>query len=130
MKALNTGLSKIRSCNESYQLVSKLAGKDKSEALKEASETVKKQLDKLSDKLFVDETVQGIYEPTDALSEKLSGTWSITMSNKPLTENQLHKLTLYLSAADEALEEINSFMESEWAVFRKVVESEEISLFK
>ncbi len=130
MKELNADLSKIRDCNERYQLVNKLSGKDQSDVLKAASETVKKQLDKLSGKLFQDETVQGIYEPPDALSGRLSGTWSITMSNKPLTENQLQKLATYMAVADEAIEEIDLFMEKDWAAFRKVVESEEISLFK
>jgi hypothetical protein len=52
------------------------------------------------------------------------------MSNKPLTDNQLQKLSTYLAVADEAIDEIDLFMEKDWAAFRKVVESEEISIFK
>ena len=129
MEALNAGLTKIRDCHEIYQNVNKLSGKDQSEGLEEALLLVKEQLDELSGKLFRNESVQGIYEPSDALNEKLSGTRSILMSNKPLTDNQLQKMEMYLSIADEALESIDSFIETDWAGFRTVVEAEEISLF-
>jgi photosystem II stability/assembly factor-like uncharacterized protein len=130
MKELNSRLQKIRECRETYEVVNKLAGKDQSDALKEASGNMKKRLEELEGSLFTDESVQGIYEPSDAVCTQMSGTWSILMFRSPLTENQLQKQARYMNVAGEAMEQVDRFLETEWAEYRNAVEQEEISLFR
>ncbi|MEN8156981.1 MAG: hypothetical protein ABFS10_08525 [Bacteroidota bacterium] len=130
LEQLSAGLSKIRDCKADLQVVNKLAGEEPSPSLKEATEIVRKRLDELSVRLFKDESVQGIYKPSDALYEQLSGIWYILMSNRPLTENQLQKHEQYISVADGAIGEINLFLASEWALFKEAVEKESLSLFR
>jgi len=130
LKEVDEKLVSLRRCRESFDLIQKISGKDQSDSLKTASESVKEALDSLSEKVFRDESVQGIYEPSDALYVKLYGTWSITMAGSPLTENQLVKLGTYLEVAGEAVTEINRFLEEDWKAYRNVVEAEKLSLFK
>ncbi len=127
---LNTALSKIRDCKETHELVKKLAGEEMPGPLKTSSENVKQQLDGLTKKLLRNDDIQGIYYPSDALYVRMSGTWSILMSNQPLTGNQLQKYELYMSLASEAIGMVDRFMAGQWAAFRQAVEKEGISLFK
>ncbi|MCP4311840.1 MAG: hypothetical protein GY790_11290 [Bacteroidetes bacterium] len=127
MEKLNAGLSKIRKCREGIQLVKKLSGKDQSDALKSATESMEAELNKLEKKLFRDENMQGIYYPSDALYVQLSGAYGI-QSATPFTENQLDKHARFYSVADETIDWINRFMEGEWAAYREAVINENISL--
>lgn len=129
MTVLNAGLSSIRNCKKSYELVQDLAGKEASETMQEASKTVKKELDKISKQIFRDESIQGIYYPSDALYVRMSGVYSILRSQKPLTSNQLQKYDLYMTLADETISKINQFVEATWQSFKTSVESEGITLF-
>jgi hypothetical protein len=130
MDALNNGMARIRECRERYQLVEKIAGKDPSEEMVAASALVKKQLDEISGKLFRDESIQGIYYPSDALYVQLSGTGSILGGNRPLTPNQNQKLDQYMSLADGAIEMINHFLDTGWSAYREAVNREGVSLFE
>jgi photosystem II stability/assembly factor-like uncharacterized protein len=130
MDALNNGMARIRECRERYQLVEKIAGKDPSEEMVAAFALVKKQLDEISGKLFRDESIQGIYYPSDALYVQLSGTGSILGGNRPLTPNQNQKLDQYMSLADGAIEMINHFLDTGWSAYREAVNREGVSLFE
>ncbi len=127
---LNEALSSVRDCKDSYELVKKLAGEDVSEDLKKSAEDMKEELDRISKLVFRDESIQGIYYPSDALFVKMSGTYSITGSDSPLTENQLQKLEQFISLVDETKAMIDHFKENQWKNYKKMVASEEISLIE
>jgi len=127
MEELNGRLSTIRKCKEGAKLVKKLSGKGQSEALKSSTESMEQELKALSSQLFIDESIQGIYEPSDALYTQLSGRQGL-WSTRPYTQNQLDKHARYISLADEGIEMIDSFLEGVWAEFREAVSAEKISL--
>jgi len=130
MRSVEEAFSSLRQCKESFELVNKLAGEEVSDELKEAEESMKRELDRISKLVFRDETVQGIYYPSDALYVKLRGAYSIIGSDQPLTGNQLQVLELYLSTADEAIAMIRQFLEKEWLRYKEQVEEEQISLIE
>lgn len=130
LEDLNEALEEIRTCHESYKLVKKLAGEDVSDEFNDVSAAMKKELDRISKLVFRDESIQGIYYPSDALSVRLRGTYSITGATRPLTVNQLQKYDQYMSLADETLELISAFIDSEWQHYREVVNKTEIPLFQ
>ncbi len=130
MNELNKALNQIRDCNESFQLISKLTGEDASDNLKEASDSIKTSLNKLSGELFSDESAQGIYSPPDALYTKLRGAYSIIGSSTPLTKNQVLKYEEFIIQANKMLDLITSFMETEWEAYKALVEEERVPLFK
>ncbi|MDX2430552.1 MAG: hypothetical protein QNK35_06450, partial [Bacteroides sp.] len=130
MEELNSGLTEIRECREGFTLVEKLLGKEQSENLKSISKAMEEQLSKLEKELFMDEKIQGIYYPSDALYVKFSGTYSILGSRRPLTENNLDKYKGLISLADETLARIDTFLEEQWAEYREAVLEEDISLLK
>jgi photosystem II stability/assembly factor-like uncharacterized protein len=130
MHSLEEAFSSLRQCKESLELVNKLVGEEVSDELKEAEESMKQELDRISKLVFRDETVQGIYYPSDALYVKLRGAYSITGADQPLTGNQLQVLELYLSTADEAIAMIRQFLEHEWRRYKEKVEEEQISLIE
>lgn len=130
LKELNKALDQIRTCHESYDLVNKLAGKDNPDEFKEASETMKKELDRISLLVFRDESKQGIYYPSDALSVRLRGTYSITGASRPLTTNQLQKYDQFMALTDETLETISAFIDNEWQDFRDFVNKMDVPLFQ
>jgi hypothetical protein len=123
-------MDQLRSCHESYDLVKKLADKDTSDAFKETSETMKTELDRISKLVFSDESVQGIYYPSDALSVRMRGIYSITGARRPLTVNQLQKYDQLMSLADETLEMIYSFIDNEWQEYRDFVNKMNVPLFQ
>lgn len=128
MRSLEERLSSLRDCRESYELVNKLAGEEISEELEDATLSMKAELDRISKLVFRDETVQGIYNPSDAIYVKLRGSYSILGANRPLTGNQLQILELYLSTADEAIGLIDHFLNNQWQRYKEQVEAEQISL--
>ena len=130
MSSLDQALCSLRDCKESYELVEKLAGKNISDELKAAGEAMKQEMDRISGKVFINESVQGIYYPQDALYVKMRGAYGITNASRPLTDNQMQKLGQYLSLANEAIEMIEHFMENEWKKYRDQVHAEQISLIK
>jgi hypothetical protein len=127
---LNSALSSIRECKESYELVKKLMGDDVSEELEESTEVMRKELERISKLLFRDESVQGIYNRSDALSARMGGTYSITGAERPLTENQLQKFDNYISVAEENIAMIDHFMKHEWQGYKAAVAAEQISLIE
>ena len=130
LTALNEALTSIRTCKKDYELVKKLAGEDVSEELISATESMKEELDRISRLVFRDESIQGIYYPSDALYVKMGGTYGITSAGSPLTENQLQKRELYISLANETIEIIEHFLENEWNNYKELVRTEEISLIE
>ena len=130
LDALNDALGEIRNCHESYKLVKKLTGDEVSDEFKETSKNVKLELDRISKLVFRNESVQGIYYPSDALSVKMGGTYSITGATQPLTPNQLQKYDHYMALADETLEMIHTFMDNQWQVYKEVVDKSEVNLFR
>jgi len=130
LTALSESLQSIRKCKESYKLVSKLAGEDLSEDLKEASESMKEEMDRISKLVFRDETIQGIYYPSDALYVRMGGTYGITGASNPLTENQLQKQEQYISLANDIIAMIQHFLDNEWNNYKELVTAEEISLIE
>ena len=130
LKELDKALGEIRKCQESYKLVEKLVGEGPPEEYKETSKSVKSELDRISKLIFRDESVQGIYYPSDALSVKMGGTYSITGATQPLTPNQLQKYYQYMSLADETLLMIRTFMDNQWRVYKELVDKSEVSLFQ
>jgi hypothetical protein len=130
MERLNEGLDRIRESKETFELVKKLLGENLSDEMVELIESVDQELKGLSKTLFRDETIQGIYNPPDALHTKLSGMGSVIRSTKPLTQNQLRKYDLYISLADEAIALMDGFHQGVWDSFRKAVEGEELKIFK
>ena len=58
----------------------------------------------------------------------MGGTYSITGSRAPLTENQLNKHARYMKIAEETIGVINHFVENQWEGYKSRVESEDISL--
>jgi hypothetical protein len=127
---LNDALGDIRTCFESYKLVKKLTGDKVSDEFKETSKNTKLELDRISELVFRNESVQGIYYPSDALSVKMRGTYSITGATQPLTPNQLQKYDQFMALADETLEMINTFMDNQWQVYKELVDKSEVNLFK
>jgi len=130
MRSLEESFSSLRDCKESYELVNKLAGEEVSEELTEATDVMKAELDRITKLVFRDETIQGIYYPSDALYVKLRGAYSITGADQPLTANQLQVLDLYLSTADEAILMIEYFLNNEWKSYKELVVAEQISLIE
>jgi len=130
LTALNESLQSIRKCKESYELVSKLVGEELSDDLKEAGESMKKEMDRISKLVFRDETIQGIYYPSEALYVRMGGTYGITGASNPLTENQLQKQEQYISLATETIAMIRHFLDNEWNNYKELVRSEEISLIE
>ncbi len=130
LTSLNESLSSVRKCKESYELVNKLAGEKLSEELKEATETVKEEMDRISSLVFRDESIQGIYYPSEALYVKMGGTYGITGADNPLTENQLQKCEQYISLANETVALIDHFLENEWNNYKELVTAEQISLIE
>ena len=130
LTALNESLSSVRKCKESYKLVSKLAGEELSEDLKEATDSMKEEMDRITKLVFRDESIQGIYYPSDALYVRMGGTYGITGASNPLTENQLQKLEQYISLANETIVMIDHFLENEWNNYKELVSAEEISLIE
>ncbi len=127
---LNDALGKIRMCHESYKLVKKLTGDEISDEFKETAKSVKIELDRISKLVFRDESVQGIYYPSDALSVRLGGTYSITGATQPLTANQLQKYDLYMALANETLVVIHTFMDTQWQDYKELVDKSEVNLFQ
>jgi hypothetical protein len=130
LTSLNESLTSVRKCKESYELVNKLAGEKLSEELKEATETMKEELDRISSLVFRDESIQGIYYPSEALYVKMGGTYGITGADNPLTENQFQKCEHYISLANEIIGMIDHFLENEWKNYRELVTAEQISLIE
>jgi photosystem II stability/assembly factor-like uncharacterized protein len=130
LEKLNKAMDQLRSCHESYELVNKLAGNEDSEAYKAVSESMKKELDRIFKLVFRNESIQGIYYPSDALSVRLSGTSSIIGASTPLTVNQLQKYKQYMTLADETLEMISAFIDNEWQEFRDFVNKMDVPLFQ
>jgi photosystem II stability/assembly factor-like uncharacterized protein len=130
LEELNQAMDQLRSCHETYDLLKKLVNKEDSDDFKESSESMKKELDRISKSVFRNESVQGIYYPSDALSVRMSGTYSITGASSPLTANQLQKYEQYMMLADETLETISSFIENEWQEFRDFVNKMDVPLFQ
>jgi len=130
LAALNESLSTIRGCKESYELVSKLAGEEVSDELTEAADVMKKELDRIIKLVFRDQSVQGIYYPSDALYVRMGDTYSITSADRPLTANQLQKYEQYISMADEAIAMIDHFIQNEWKGYKEKVLAEQISLIE
>ena len=130
LSSLDNALSSIRDCRESYELVKKLAGDGISEELKDATESMKAELDRISKQVFRDESVQGIYYPSDALHVKMRGASGILGAGSPLTGNQLQKCEQYISLAGETTAMINRFIENEWRKYKELVTAEEISLIE
>ena len=128
LDSLDQALSSLRKCRESAELVKKLSGGKVSDALKQVTESMQAELDRISGQVFRDETVQGIYEPTDAVYVKMQGTYGITGADQPLTENQLEKYQHYMSVADETIDLINRFLANEWNDYKEQVAAEDISL--
>ena len=123
-----SALTSIRECRESYELVKKLIGSDVSDGLKEATKVMKKELDRISKLVFRDESIQGIYFPSDALFVRMRGIYSITGSDTSLTVNQVMKHARYMEIADETIGVIDRFMETQWQEYKARVEEEDISL--
>ena len=130
MRSLEDAFSSLRDCKESYELVNKLAGEEISEELEEATVIMKEELSRISKLVFRDETIQGIYYPSEALYVKLRGTYSIIGADRPLTENQLQWLEQYLSKSGEAIAMIEYFLENEWNNYKELVVAEQISLIE
>jgi hypothetical protein len=130
LEALNESLSTLRKCRESYNLVDKLGGEKVSVRLAEAAKGMKEELDRISKIVFRDESIQGIYSPPEALYVRMSGTYSITGADRPLTANQLQKLEQYLSVADGAIAMIDHFIRNEWKGYKELVLAEQISLIE
>lgn len=130
LKELNKAMDQIRSCQESYELVKKLAGENDSEEFNEVSEAMKKELDRISKAIFRDESIQGIYFSSEALSVRLGGIYSITGASRPLTANQLQKYDRYMTLTGETLELIYAFIDNEWRDFRDFVNKMELPLFR
>ncbi len=128
MKELNGSLTRIRKCREGFDLVQKLAGRESSDTLKAISERMEEQMNILEKSLFIDETIQGIYFPGDAIYVQFSEAYGILGATRPLTENQLAKHALLISLADDAIERVNRFMEGVWAEYRDAVTREDIPL--
>jgi photosystem II stability/assembly factor-like uncharacterized protein len=129
LSELDDALGDIRKCFESYKLVEKLTGDEVSEEFKETSKNVKLELDRISGLVFRNESVQGIYYPSDALAVKMGGTYSITGATHPLTANQLQKYDNYMALADETLEMIHTFMDKQWQAYKEIVNKSEVNLF-
>jgi len=127
---LNEAIEQLRKCHASYDMVKKLVGEDVSDEFNESSESMKKELDRISKLVFRNESVQGIYYPSDALSVKLRGTYSITGASRPLTANQLQKYDQYMSLADETLVTISTFIDNEWQDFKDFVNKTDVPLFQ
>ncbi len=130
MEELNLSLSSIRECREGFELVKKLAGDESTEILSPVSKPMEEKLKILEKEFFRDETIQGIYYPSDALYVKFSETYGILGADKPLTGNQLIKFSALISLADDAISRTRQFMEGEWLEYREAVLREEISLLK
>jgi hypothetical protein len=128
LSELKEALTSIRECRESYELVKKLTGTDVSDGLKEAAKVMEEELDRISKLVFRDESIQGIYYPSDALFVRMGGTYGITGSDTPLTVNQEMKHARYMEIADETIGIIDRFMESQWRDYEARVEEEDISL--
>ena len=101
-----------------------------SEELEDATVNMKEELDRISKLVFIDESLQGIYRPPDALYSKMRGTYSITGADQPLTENQIKQWELYLSAASETIDMIDGFLEKNWKSYRELVIAENISFIE
>ncbi|MCK4992214.1 MAG: hypothetical protein KAS29_17070, partial [Bacteroidales bacterium] len=110
--------------------VSKLTGEELSDDLKEATESMKEEMDRISKLVFRDETIQGIYYPSDALYVRMRGTYGITGASNPLTENQLQKQEQYISLTNETIAMIENFLDNEWNNYKEAVTAEEISLIE
>ena len=130
MEALNSSLSLIRDCREGFDLLGKLINEQQSENLKSTAEPMEARLKELEKEFFRDESIQGIYSPSDALYVKFSGANSILDSSSPLTANQLDKLAILEGLADDAIKQVADFMEGEWAAYREAVGQEDILLLK
>jgi hypothetical protein len=78
--------------------------------------------------LFIDETIQGIYYPGEAIFVQFSEAYGILGSAMPLTENQLVKHARLISLADDVIKRVDRFMDGEWAAYREAVAREEILL--
>jgi hypothetical protein len=128
--ALNEALSSLRKSKEGYELVKKLAGGELSEELSEASESVKVEMDRISKLVFMDESIQGIYYPSNALYVKLRGADGILRADNPLTENQFRKSEQYISLANETIDMIHHFLENEWKKYKELVTAEKILLIE
>ena len=89
---------------------------------------MKEELDRNSKLIFRDDSIQGIYYPSDALFVRMRGVYSITGSGAPLTENQVMKHARYMEIADETIGVIDRFMETQWQEYKARVEEEDISL--
>ena len=89
---------------------------------------MEEELDRISKLVFRDESIQGIYYPSDALFVRMGGTYGITGSDTPLTVNQEMKHARYMEIADETIGIIDRFMESQWRDYEARVEEEDISL--
>jgi len=127
---LKEALDAVRKCSEEYKLVKKLTGDKASDELKEISKSAKGELDRITKLIFRDESIQGIYYPSNALYVRMGGTYSITGASRPLTGNQLQKYEQYMSLSNETIEMINLFLETEWNDYKNAVNDENVSLFK
>ena len=128
LDSLDQALYSLRKCKESADLVKKLSGGKVSDELKQATETMQAELDRISGQVFRDESIQGIYEPMDAVYVKMQGTYGITGADQPLTENQLKKYENFMSVAQQTIDEIHRFLEDQWNDYKEQVIAEDISL--
>jgi hypothetical protein len=128
LDSLDQALSSLRRCKESAELVKKLSGGKESDELKQATETMQAELDRISGQVFRDESIQGIYDPPDAVYVKMQGTYGITGADQPLTENQLEKYDSYMSVAQQTIDLIHRFLADQWNDYKERVMAEDISL--
>jgi photosystem II stability/assembly factor-like uncharacterized protein len=128
LDSLDQALTSLRKCKESAGLVKKLSGGKMSEELKQATESMQSELDRISGQVFRDESIQGIYDPPDAVYVKMQGTYGITGADQPLTENQLEKYEIYMSVAQQTIDMIHRFLADQWNDYKERVIAEDISL--
>jgi hypothetical protein len=128
LDSLDQALYSLRKCKESAELVKKLSGGKVSDELKQATEAMQTELDRISGQVFRDESIQGIYEPTDAVYVKMQGTYGITGADQPLTENQLKKYEDFMSVAEQTIDLIHRFLADQWNDYKERVIAEDISL--
>jgi hypothetical protein len=130
LEELAKSMETLQKCKSTMETVNRLATQPQKDSLKTVTKETLKALDPLNEKMFGKENVQGIVDESQQISSKLSGVYGLIWQEEAMTPTQDIVLKQSLEICEEALGEINSFMENEWMKYKNEVEKAGVSIFR
>lgn len=134
VQVLAEAMDRIKESKITMMEVKKMIPKDKKstdqvKALRKISKTVSDSLKAISEVLFPDKNIQGIYSNPQLVTNKMRGAYSAIYDLQPLTENQKLALKQTEAIIDITLKRIQQFFDGPWKAYRQAAEKINLSPF-